>query len=43
MRPGTLAVIVLLLIGILAFGVFLITYDSGSLQPERPVPTSVAP
>ena len=42
MRPGTLALIILLLIGILAFGTFLVMYDDGS-EPPRPLPTPVAP
>lgn len=43
MRPGTLAVVILLLLAILAFGFFLITYDNGRPEPGRPPPTSESP
>lgn len=41
MRPGTLAVIIALLIALVVFGIFLITGDQG--QSPRPSPTSVSP
>ena len=45
MRPGTLVVIIALLLAMLGFGIFLITYenDEGRPEPERPSPTSVSP
>jgi hypothetical protein len=42
-RPGTLVAVVALLIAILVFAFFLIGYDDGRPEPERPSPTSVAP
>jgi hypothetical protein len=39
-RPGTLAIVAGLLIAILVFGYFLITYDNDDGRPEgRPSPT----
>ena len=45
MRPGTLAVIIGLLVALVVFGVFLITFDNdnGRPEPERPSPMSVSP
>jgi len=42
-RPGTLVVIVALLVAIVVFAILLITYDDGRPEPERPSPTSVSP
>jgi hypothetical protein len=40
-RPGTLVVIILLLIAMLVFGFFLITYDNDNGRPGgRPSPTA---
>jgi hypothetical protein len=38
-RPGTLAIIIVLLIAMLMFGLFLITYDNGRPGMGRPPAT----
>jgi hypothetical protein len=46
-RPGTLVVLIALLVALVVFGVFLIGYDfsndNGRPEPERPSPTFVSP
>jgi hypothetical protein len=42
-RPGTLVVIIALLVAMIVFGIFLIGYDEGRPEPGRPSPTSVRP
>ena len=43
MRPGTLVVIIALLVALLGFGVYLITYDSDRPEPHPSPPASVSP
>jgi hypothetical protein len=44
-RPGTLVVVITLLVAMIVFGIFLITFENDESRPEpgRPSPTSVAP
>lgn len=44
MRPGTLVVIVAMLIAMVVFGIFLITFEDDESRPDpgRPSPTSVS-
>jgi hypothetical protein len=42
-RPGTLVAIIVILVALIAFGLFLFTDGNGRPEPGRPQPTSVAP